>query len=95
MASSKQPLTNKAAALQYLKNSQTAPKLLAKGKGELANRIIQKANDFNIPIFENELLVDSLINLEIGDEIPPRLYSAVVDIFVWLIKTEGKSQKSV
>jgi len=84
-------LADKAVALKYDKNGSGAPKVLASGKGTLADTIIQKAEEFNIPIFANKALVNSLIDLEINQEIPSELYQAVVEVFVWLMKNEKKS----
>ena len=83
-------MSEKAAALKYDKKSTAAPKVIALGKGNVAQMIVQKAKEFDIPIFANEALVNSLVNLEIDHEIPSELYSAVVDVFVWLMKNEKK-----
>jgi len=80
--------TQKAAALKYEKESDRVPIVVAKGKGLIAERIMQKASDFGIPLFKNELLADSLLNVNIDEEIPPQLYKAVVEVFVWLAKAE-------
>jgi len=85
---------DKAAALKYDKESGSAPKVVATGKGELAKRIIQKANEFDVPIFANEALVNSLVDLEVDKQIPPELYQAIVEVFVWLMKNEKKFKES-
>ncbi len=84
----------KAVALKYQQNSQQAPKVVAKGKGEVAQKILQKANEFDVPIFQNEALANSLLNLDIDEQIPPNLYKAVAEVFVWLIQSEKKAQLS-
>jgi flagellar biosynthesis protein len=84
---------NKAAALKYDKESGSAPKVVASGKGEVALKIIEKAKEFNIPLFANEALVNSLVDLKLDHEIPAELYGAVVEVFVWLMKNEGKLKK--
>jgi len=85
---------NKAVALKYKVYEENAPRVLAKGKGELAKKIIEKAKLYDIPLFQNETLADMLLNVEVGEEIPPRMYKAVVDVFVWLYKLEEKAQLS-
>ena len=80
----------KAAALKYEHGSQVAPELIAKGKGEVAQKILALAKEHDISIFENKALVDSLLNLEVHEEIPPRLYQAVAELFSWLVKVESK-----
>ncbi len=84
----------KAAALAYDSQKDSAPKVLASGKGEIAKRIIQKAEEFDIPLFANEELVNMLLQVEIDEEIPRELYEAVVGVFVWLNNIERKSQLS-
>jgi flagellar biosynthesis protein len=84
----------KVVALKYEENGVSAPKVVAKGKGEVAQKILQKADEFDIPIFQNEALADSLLNLDIDEQIPPNLYKAVAEVFVWLMKSEKKAQMS-
>lgn len=86
-------MSDKAAALKYDKESGAAPKVIASGKGELAKRIIQKAEEFHIPIFANEALVNSLVDLEVDAQIPSELYQSVVEVFIWLMKNEKKLNK--
>lgn len=80
----------KAAALKYDQDKNISPELLAKGQGEIAQKIIQLAQEHDISVFQNKALVDSLLNLEIHEEIPPRLYKAVAELFSWLMKVENK-----
>jgi len=84
-------LADKAVALKYDKNSSNAPKIIASGKGTLAETIIKKAEEFDVPIFANKALVDSLIDLEVDQEIPSELYQAVIEVFIWLMKNEKSS----
>lgn len=84
----------KAAALAYNQKTDRAPKVVAKGKGFIAERIIQKAREFDVPLFQNEMLVDSLLATELDTEIPPALYQAVLEVFVWLYKSEQKAKLS-
>ncbi|WP_345979718.1 EscU/YscU/HrcU family type III secretion system export apparatus switch protein [Sulfurimonas sp. HSL3-2] len=81
---------DKAVALKYDQEKNTAPKVVASGKGELAQRIIQKAKEYNVPIFSNPELASSLIDLDLDKEIPSQLYQAVADVFIWLMKNESK-----
>ncbi len=81
---------DKAVALKYDQKTSSAPKVLASGKGELAKKITQKAKEFDVPLFANEALVESLIDLDIDKEIPPELYRAVLEVFVWLAKQDKR-----
>ena len=87
-------IDKKAVALKYEQTSNSAPKVLAKGKGEIASKIIEKAKEYDIPLFQNPMLADSLLNLDIDEEIPPSLYKATAEVFVWLLKSEQKAQIS-
>jgi len=82
------PSAKKAAALRYERSQDGAPKVVAKGSGLLAERIIEKAEAFDVPLFANRELVDSLIGLDLDREIPPQLYEATVQVFVWLMRCE-------
>lgn len=73
----------KAAALTYEKGSE-APVITALGKGEIAKRIIETAKANNVPVFENSDLVDTLLQLDIGRQIPPELYGIVAEILVFI-----------
>ena len=50
----------------------------------MADRIIRTAKENNVPVFENSGLVDTLLQLDIGDNIPPELYSVVAEILVFI-----------
>lgn len=77
----------KAAALSY-EMGETAPTVTAMGKGEVALRIIKTAKENNVPVFENSGLVDTLLQLEIGDQIPAELYGVVAEVLVFISKVD-------
>lgn len=83
----------KAVALAYNKHL-SAPKVVAQGKDRFATILIQKAVEFDIPIFQNKELVDLLMNIEVDDFIDELCYLAVAKIFVWLNENEKKAQLS-
>ena len=87
--------TKKAVALKYQQGVDYAPKVIAKGDGKLAQRLIEKAKEFDVPIFQNEALAQSLLREEVGSSIPPRLYHAIVEIFAWLHHCEEQAQASL
>ncbi len=84
----------KAAALAYKKHQDHAPRVLARGKNLIAQQIISKAKEFDIPIFCNEALVNSLVDLEIDSHIPQELYQGVVEVFIWLEGIQRNAQIS-
>ena len=79
----------KAAALSY-KEGQDAPIVTALGRGETAERIIKTAKENDVPIFENENLISSLIHLDLGQQIPQELYSVVAEVLVFISDIENK-----
>lgn len=62
----------------------TAPKILASGKGYMAERIIEEAKANDVPFYEDSKLAETLSKLEIGDAIPPELYEVVAQILVFV-----------
>lgn len=72
-----------AVALAYMPGD-AAPKILATGKGAIADKIIETAKDSNVPLYKDHKLADTLSRLEIGDMIPPELYEVVAEILVFV-----------
>jgi len=73
-------MEKKAVALKYERERDGAPRVLAKGRGILAEKIVELAKKHNIPIIEDSELVSFLVSLEVGEEIPPSLYKAVAKV---------------
>ncbi|WP_105619576.1 EscU/YscU/HrcU family type III secretion system export apparatus switch protein [Vallitalea okinawensis] len=87
----------KAVAIQYDPNISYAPAVLAKGKGIVAENILETAEKSNVPIYEDKKLTDELIKLDIGNEIPKELYQVVAEILVFvndLDELEGRINES-
>lgn len=80
----------KAAALHYEEGSKTAPVLTAKGKGSVAERIVELAKQHEIPITQDADLMEILERVEIDTEIPLEVYAVVADIFAWIYKLNRK-----
>ena len=74
---------NQAIALEY-DPDEAAPKVIASGRGALAERIIEKAKESDVPVHRDDKLADTLSRLEIGDMIPPELYEVVAEILVFV-----------
>ena len=72
-----------AVALSY-DPAEDAPKVIASGRGALAERIIEKAKEAEVPIHRDDKLADTLSRLEIGEMIPPELYEGVAEILVFV-----------
>lgn len=83
----------KAAALKYDMDHDSAPKIIAKGQRETANNIIKLARDNNIPIKKDEDLVELLSKIDIDKEIPSSMYKAVAEIFSFIYDMTNKGQE--
>lgn len=72
-----------AIALAY-EPGDSAPKIIATGKGAIAEKIIEKAKEVDVPLYRDDKLAATLSKLEIGDAIPPELYQVVAEILVFV-----------
>ena len=90
MEENKKP--KQAVALEYDPND-VAPRVIASGQGFIAEKIIEKAEEENIPVHKDEKLAKTLSKLEVGDAIPPELYEIVAEVLVFvdaMDKIKGK-----
>ncbi|MCM1189336.1 MAG: EscU/YscU/HrcU family type III secretion system export apparatus switch protein [bacterium] len=81
-----------AIALEY-NPSEDAPRVIASGRGILAEKIIQKAKESDVPIHRDDKLADTLSRLEIGDMIPPELYEVVAEILIFVDSMDKLKKK--
>ena len=79
-----------AIAREYDPNVDEAPKVLATGKGLVAEKIIEEAKKSDVPVHKDSKLAGTLSKLEIGDMIPPELYEAVAEVLVFVDAMEKK-----
>jgi flagellar biosynthesis protein len=80
----------KAVALRYERYRDSAPKVVAKGKGVIAEKIIEVAKQYGVYIKEDPTLVEVLSGLELYEEIPEELYKVVAEIFVLIYQAKQK-----
>ena len=76
---------------------EVAPKILAVGKGEVAERIIETAKENDVPFYQDNKLAETLSRLQTGDTIPPELYEVVAEILVFvddMDRMKGKLKES-
>lgn len=76
-----------AIALAY-ESSDYAPKVVAKGRGMVADQIIAKARENHVFVHESRDLVALLMQVDLDDHIPPALYQAIAEILAWLHRLE-------
>ena len=81
----------KAVALRYDALKDQAPKVVAKGEGLLAEKILELARQSGVPVREQSDLVEILSRLEINAEIPPETYVIVAEILAWVYELNNKA----
>lgn len=69
-----------------------APKVVAKGKGIIAEQIIAKAKEHKVFVHESKELVGLLMQVDLDDHIPPELYLAIAEILAWLYRLESNNE---
>lgn len=77
-----------AIALTYDQTTSSAPKVVAKGKGKIAENILDKAREHDIPIQEDSSLVEILGKLDMDESIPEELYKAVSEVFAYIYQVD-------
>ena len=82
--------SKKAVAIKYNKDKDDAPKLVAKGRDYISERIIEIAKENNVPIYPDRNLVQVLDALDLDFEIPPELYRAVAEVLVFIYDLNGE-----
>lgn len=99
MAEKKFDTQEKTAVAVAYEPGDRAPRILASGKGEVAEKIIAKARENDVPLYKDNKLADTLSKLKIGDAIPPELYEVVAEILVFVddmdrlkAKLDGKTK---
>lgn len=83
-----------AVALAYAPGD-AAPRVVAKGRGLIAEAIIARARENDIFVHQSAEMVALLMQVDLDDRIPPQLYLAVAELLAWLYRVEqGESQTS-
>ncbi len=80
----------KVVALKYEADKQAAPRILAKGQGAVADKILAMAKEKGIPLYQDPELVEILAKLDVGLEIQPELYQAVAEVLIFIYKVNQK-----
>ncbi len=77
-----------AVALAYTQTD-AAPRVVAKGRGVLAERIILRAQENGVYVHESPELVSLLMQIDLDQRIPPQLYIAVAELLAWIYRLES------
>lgn len=80
----------KVAALKYRPTEDAAPKVVAKGSGWLADKILEVAKEHHVPLKQDSQLVEVLSSIDLNREIPPELYKAVAEILAFVYRMTKK-----
>lgn len=80
-----------AVALRY-DTADTAPKVIAKGYGDIADTIIRTAQAHNLHVHESRELVDLLMRVDIDQHIPPQLYVVIAELLAWVYSIDTENQ---
>lgn len=73
-------------ALRYDQEKEESPRVIAKGRGSIAEKIMELAREYDLPMHEDSDLVEVLAQLEINEEIPPHAYIAVAEILAFIYR---------
>jgi flagellar biosynthesis protein len=88
--------TPEVAALAYDPDAgHHAPKLVARGRGHIADKILEIAGDLDIPVRKDPTLLSILAALEVGSEVPPDLYGVIAEVLAWAYRTDNEALERV
>jgi flagellar biosynthesis protein len=84
------PRPRRAAALRYDAGADQAPRVVASGKGVVAERILAEARAAGVPVRDDAALAEALAGLELGAQVPESLYRAVAETLAWAYRLESR-----
>lgn len=84
----KKYVRKEAIALNYNPDNNNSPKVIAKGKGKIADNIVEKAVQSDIPVYEDKNLVELLGKLDLNEAIPEELYEVVAEVFAFIYRLD-------
>jgi flagellar biosynthesis protein len=88
----KSSLLKKAVALKYEPEQGSAPTVIAKGQGVIADEILRRAQENGIPVQEDPSLVEVLSKLDLNQEIPPELYKLVAEVLSFVYRSDRRAR---
>ena len=77
-----------AAALRYDPGREHAPRLVGHGKGQAAKKIMELAEEYDLPITQDPTLVSILGAIDVGAEVPPELYGVIAEVLAWAYRVD-------
>ncbi len=82
-------------AVRYDAARDRAPRIVAKGRGAVAARILEMAREYGIPIHEDPELIEALARLDVAEQIPPELYAAMAEVLTFIYRANKKKRDSL
>jgi len=82
-------------AVRYDIGRDRAPRVVAKGKGVIADRILELAKQHNVPVHEDPELLEALARLDVQEEIPPELYQIMAEVLTFIYRANKKKASSL
>lgn len=91
MPDDKRPMQKEAVAIRYDRGKEDAPRVIAKGKGFVAEQLLAIAKKHAVPVYQNQSVAQLLMAVELDREIPPELYQAVANVLAYVYRLEGRA----
>lgn len=79
-----------AAVIRYDQEKDDVPIVVAQGRGDIARQIMKIAEEHDIPLHQDEALVQHLLDLDLGESIPPQLYAVMAEVLIMIERMEKK-----
>ena len=89
MDNARQKPPQEAVAIRYDRERENAPRVVAKGKGYVAEQLLAIARRHAVPVYQNQTVTQLLMAVELDREIPPELYQAVAHVLAYVSRMEG------
>ena len=80
-----------AVAIRYDRDRENAPRVVAKGKGFVAEQLLMIARRHAVPVYQNQTVTQLLMAVELDREIPPELYQAVANVLAYVYRMDGRA----
>ena len=80
-----------AVAIRYDRDRENAPRVVAKGRGVIAQQLMAIAKKHAVPVYQNQTVTQLLMAVELDREIPPELYQAVANVLAYVYRLDGRA----
>ncbi|MBM7704456.1 EscU/YscU/HrcU family type III secretion system export apparatus switch protein [Metabacillus iocasae] len=78
----------RATVIRYEENADQSPKVLAQATGAAAQQLVEQAQQRDIPVEENMVLLNHLLDLDLGEQVPPQLYAVIAEVLLFIQEIE-------